>query len=173
MKLREINKLVEKKNFFGIKKEIEQTIDKYEDDAKEVRIDIVISFENLANKLFDKIEKLKQDKANDDLSIATDFDAITKKIVGLQNKFMGFIRQYKDNQFQKDIITKLIKHIEEIVVRLEDALDDVKSLEDALIDMEALDKEIQKASGGKASLKRKVPAGLAQDINTRKHKIAK
>jgi len=40
--------------------------------------------------------------------------------------------------------------------------------------MEELNKELHKASGGKASIgrkSRKVPSGIAQDIETRKHII--
>jgi hypothetical protein len=168
MKLKELNSLVEKKNFFGVKKNLEKHIDKLESDAKEVRLDVVASIETLANKVMDRIEGYKKEQESGKLP-DVDFDKTREKIAGFQKRFMDFIRQYRDNEFQKETIKKVIAHLENLVAQLEDSMDDIDELEKNFY--KDLDDTIRQASGGKARLKRKLPQGLAQDINTRKHRV--
>lgn len=166
MKLRELNKLVEKKNFFGIKKDLEKHIDKLEGDAKEVRIDTITTVEKLALKLVDKIEGLQKDHTNGKLDFHTDFAGLKDRIIGFQNRFMDYMRSYSDIEFQKDIIMQVRKHLEELVAKLEDSFDTVT-------DLEEISRQLEKETGGRMKLKRRktVPRGMAQDLNTRKHSI--
>jgi len=108
MKLKELNKLVEKKNFFGIKKDLEKHIDELEDDAKEVRIDIVATFEKLTLKTLDKIEQLKKDQAKGDLSLGTDFDKIEKRLVGLSKKLLVLENNIQITNFKETLSKNLL-----------------------------------------------------------------
>jgi len=171
MRLRDLNRLVEKKNFFGIKKDLEKHIDKLEDDAKEVNLNTVQSFENLAKKAMEKVDKMKDQQNHGDLPLSTDFDSLKNRLNKFQSKFLGFINEYKDNEFQKEIMGKVRKHLEELVADIEDSIDDIDKIEDKILDLEDISKELEKETGGKAKLKRKVAKGMAQDIETKKHKI--
>lgn len=169
MKLKDLNMLLEERNFFGIKKDLETHITKLQTDVKDANIAHVASFETLALKLIDKIESLKQTHKFD----VNNFDEMKRKVVGFQQKFMEYLTKYKGMTFQKEIIEKVINHLEDLVAKLEDSLDDIEYIEKNYFDFSELSKELEKESGGKASLKRKLPTGIAQDISTRKHQIYK
>jgi len=174
MNLNEFNHLFEKKmSFFKIKRELEGHIDELESDANEVRIGDVISFEKLTLKAIEKVNHLKGLEKDGSEIFETELEKIEKRLLAMESKFMGFIRKYRDNEFQKELVKKLLRYMESVIAKIEDSLDDVQQLQKAAVDLDELDKEIIKASGGAAKLKRtrKIPKGLAQDIKTRKHRV--
>ena len=97
--------------------------------------------------------------------------ARTPASVGLPYQLDSKSHKSVDNEFQKEITEKVRTHLEALIADIEDSLDDVEAVERAMVDLDELDKELKKASGGKARIRKIVPKGMAQDIETRKHKV--
>jgi len=166
------NTILLEKNFRKIGKDLGRHMDKLEDDAKEVKMNVVQLLVNKANKMLDALDKAmgKDFKlANVDKMV----EKATKQLNFLKGRFETFREKFKDNKFEKEIMDEVDKILEELILRIEGTL---AGAEDAI---QAKIKDIAKQASDEANAEdeeekhgRKVPRGIAQDLKSRKTFVA-
>lgn len=165
-----ITLLTEKEaRFDKVEGELSTHIDKLEADAKEVQLGVVRLIVNKAKKLLKMMEENLTSK-KPLLELSPLIEKQQKQLGFLKAKLQTFRDNYKDNKFEKGIMNEVDKILKDLIGEIgtasdgaDDKIDDiVKSIAKETSD------EVQKKRVGK-----KIPKGLAQDLNTHKLGVAK
>jgi len=164
------NTILLEKNFRKIGKDLGRHLDKLEDDAKEVKMNVVQLLVSKANKMLDALDKAmgKDFKLAD---VDNMVEKATKQLNFLKGRFETFREKFKDNKFEKEIMDEVDEILEELILRIETTL---AGAEDAI---QAKIKDIAKQASDETNAEnkkngRKVPTGIAQDLKSRKTFVA-
>lgn len=168
MKLQELNEInLNEQSFSKVSDELETHITSLEADIKEVNLNIVRLMTKKANKVIDQLEAIIKSKVSI-LTIGEKVDKYSKQLNILKSRFIDLRKKFKDNIFEKEIMAEVDEILKDLIYRIDSVVDDGEEA------VKKISAEISRTSVPKANRSgKKVPAGIAQDLKSRRTFISK
>jgi len=164
------NELLLEKTFYKINKTLSKHLDKLEDDAREVNLNVVNLLVKKAEKFLDDLDEKLKDKNAPILELDDLMAKYKKPLLFFKKRFEDLVDQYSDNAFQREIMTEVRIILTNLINRIDSSLTGFEGEIKRKIKATAQEVSSEVTQKGKGI---RVPHGLAQDLHSKKHYIHK
>jgi len=164
------NELLLEQSFYKINRTLSKYLDKLEDDAKEVNLNVVNLLVKKAEKFLNDLDEKLKDKNVSILELDDLMAKYKKPLLFFKKRFEALVEQYSDNEFQQEIMSEVIQLLNKLVIRIDTSLSGFEDEIKRKIKATAQEVSLQTSQKGKGI---KIPHGLAQDLYSKKHYIHK